>query len=99
MPPKQSRTLTAVPPEPALNLGTHDVNLECPECGVVLRTPIELSAVLSVTTDGGKLKVRLINNKALEHTCGGGDGAGTAPLFDDTPAADPFGGDPFGGKS
>lgn len=109
MPPR-TRNLTSVPPEPpapSLPLGSHDVDLQCPECAAVLRTPITLSAVLSVTTDGGLLKVRLINNKALEHTCGGGaDGKGTAAMFDDagqaavpSADADPFGGDPFGGKS
>jgi hypothetical protein len=102
--PNKSRKLAAVPPRPALELGEHDVNLECPDCHALFRTPFTLDAVKTATRQKSLLKLQMTNNKALQHTCGGGaDGHGTAAMFDDNgeaaePAdADPFGGDPFGG--
>lgn len=95
-----SSHLTAVPDVPPLELGSHTVNLECPDCRAVLPTPFTLSAEKHATTERSLLKLRMTNNKALEHHCGEtGDGAGTPPMFGDAAAADPFGGDPFGDKS
>jgi hypothetical protein len=107
--PARSRTLAAVPPEkpaPALAMGDHTVDLECPDCRAILRTSMTLQTSRSHKTDDApRLKLNMTNNKALDHICGGGaDGKGTPAMFDDNgqaaePAdADPFGGDPFGGN-
>jgi hypothetical protein len=59
----------ATNPQP-LALGTYDVEVECPDCGIPAVLTIELLAVKTIVTDEpAQLGVKLVSKKA-EHKCG-----------------------------
>jgi hypothetical protein len=57
-----------------LSAGDYAYRLECPDCGRVATTPLQLSATLTVTSEGGTLRARITGTKAVEHMCNA-DGA------------------------
>lgn len=61
-----------MPDSKPLDLGWHDVALECPDCHETEVAKVELLTVRHVATDEGitlKLKVK---TKKLDHSCGQG---------------------------
>jgi hypothetical protein len=65
-----------------LAAGDYAYSLECPDCGRKAVTPLNLSATLTVTSEGGTLRARVTGTKAVEHQCNS-DGATLALVADD----------------
>ncbi len=54
---------------PVLTAGDYAYSIECPDCGRKAVTPLQLSATLTVTSEGGTLRARITGTKAVEHQC------------------------------
>lgn len=62
----------------SISAGEYAFAAECPECGRSVHVPITLSAVLTVTSEGGKIRPQL-STKRVEHACGASE---TSPMLD-----------------
>jgi hypothetical protein len=54
---------------PVIGCGAYLLNLQCPECGVVLEVCVELDTRLTVDSGGARLAGTL-KGKAVDHLCG-----------------------------
>jgi hypothetical protein len=60
-----------------LTEGDYALKIACPECKRDVLAPISLGAVLTITTEGGKLRAT-ISTKRIDHSC---TGEQVVPLF------------------
>lgn len=75
---------------PNIHAGNYTLTADCPECDRVVVLPVALTVVLTVSEEGGTLRVKL-STKRVEHQCSGeqviplfeGNGAAAAPELAD----------------
>lgn len=60
-----------------IDQGDYLLKIACPECQREVLAPIALGSVLTVNTEGGKLRAT-ISTKRIEHSCSGEQ---VVPLF------------------
>lgn len=53
---------------PVIGCGLYQLNLQCPDCGVVVEIPVVLDTRLTVDSAGAKLAAKL-NGKPVDHIC------------------------------
>jgi hypothetical protein len=53
---------------PVIGCGLYHLNLQCPECGVVVEIPVVLDTRLTMDSAGAKLAGKL-NGKPIDHVC------------------------------
>lgn len=63
---------------PNITAGDYTLTADCPECERTVILPVALSAVLTVSDEGGTIRAKL-STKRLEHNCSGEQVVG---LFD-----------------
>jgi hypothetical protein len=63
---------------PNITAGDYTLTADCPECERAVVLPVALSAVLTVSDEGGTIRAKL-STKRLEHNCSGEQ---VIPLFE-----------------
>jgi len=61
-----------------IRVGNYTLTADCPECERTVVLPVSLTAVLTVSDEGGTIRAKL-STKRLEHNCSGEQ---VIPLFE-----------------
>lgn len=54
---------------PTISTGAYTITAHCPECDGMVRLPGVLSAVLTIDSESGNIRVKLTTKK-VDHNCG-----------------------------
>ena len=63
---------------PNITAGDYTLTADCPECNRAVVLPLALSAILTVSDEGGTIRAKL-GTKRVEHNCSGEQ---VIPLFE-----------------